>query len=101
MDILIEQLILNFLPDKNFFEYCIQSNVNIVQYLKKKYSIGIGIGIGFLMKRPDLLNKIKSINKDEVLNLVRLKKPDVYAVLNTPRGKVWWAHQNIKKMFEV
>lgn len=100
MNPLFEEIFLKCFGSKERLMQYIAQDIDLAQYVKNRYSMWIALAVGFLSNRSNLLNELKSITKQDILDLLKRKRPDLYQVLQTEEGKRWFQKQNFSKFFQ-
>lgn len=96
---IIEEIILLCLGEPKRLQEYISQDIDLIKYVKEKYYYLFGLILKLSSNRPELVEGSKSLTKEKVLELLRIKRPDLYAVLQTPEGQVWWAKQDFSQFF--
>ncbi|OQX87754.1 MAG: hypothetical protein B6D55_02275 [Candidatus Omnitrophica bacterium 4484_70.2] len=78
----------------------IEKDLDLVEYVKSKYGVWMGIVMGFLAGKPHLLQQLKNITTSDLLKMIKETRPDIYKVLETDKGKKWIEKQDLSKFFQ-
>ena len=100
MNSLLEEVFFKCLGSKEKLMQYIAQDIDLAQYIKAKYGNYILLGLAFLANRQDILNELKSITHKDILELLKRKRPDLYQVLQTEKGKKWFKKQDFNKFFQ-
>ena len=79
----------------------IENNLDLVEYVRSKYGVWMGIAMGFLTGKPHLLQQLKNISVADLLKIIREVRPDIYKILETDKGRRWIEKQNLSKFFQL
>jgi len=98
---IIEEIILLCLGSQMRAKEFITQDIDFVKYLKKKYYYLFGLILKLASNRPELIEEAKVLTKEKILELLRIKRPDIYTVLQTPEGRIWWEKQDFSQLFTI
>ncbi len=100
MNALIEEIFLKCLGSAEKLKQYISQDIDLINYIKTKYGVLIGLAAGFLANRKDLLNELKSITHGDILEFLKRRRPDLYQILQTEEGKNWFKKQKFENFFK-
>jgi len=96
---IIEEIFLKCLGSKERLIQYINQDINLAEYVQSKYGFYLNLALMFLRNRPYIINQLKSITKEDILDLLKRRRPDLYQVLQTKKGKEWLKKQDFSKFF--
>ena len=96
---IIEEIILLCLGEPIRLQEYITQDIDLIKYVKEKYYYLFGLILKLSSNRPELVEESKSLTKERVLELLRIKRPDLYVILQTPEGLAWWEKQDFSQFF--
>lgn len=99
MNSIIQEFIIFCLGSKERLLEYIKNDVNLAKYTKEKYYYLIALAMKFISPRPELIEEAKLITPEKVLELLKAKRPDLYEVLITEEGKLWFQKQDFSQFF--
>lgn len=98
----IEQAVILFLDNPQLLKDFIDQKVDLVRHIKEKYYLLYAFLVKFAQNHPNLAEQAKTMTKDNILELLKTKKPEFYKIIMThPGGKEWWASQDLSKFFSI
>lgn len=97
---ILEQVILLCLGKPERLREYIDTDTDLVKYIKEKYFYLFGLAVKVTSSRPKLIEEAKAINNESILRLLKEKRPDLYTVLTThPNGMGWLNAQRFQDLF--
>jgi len=96
---IIEEIILLCLGEPKRLQEYISQDIDLIKYVKEKYYYLFGLILKLSSNRPELVEGSKSLTKEKVLELLKIKRPDLYTVIQTDEGWAWWAKQDFSQFF--
>jgi hypothetical protein len=103
----MDELLYNFLIliinsiNKDKLKLFIKNNVNLIQFVKEKYYYLYPVAVKIATARPKLIEEAKKLTHQEILEIIKAKRSDIYEILNTEEGKKWFFSQDFSKFFVI
>ncbi len=72
----------------------VKFNIPLASYVKTRWSNYLDL-IKTLLP-PQTLQELKNVNYEEVLEEIKMLRPDIYSILNTPEGLKWLKNQKLE-----
>ena len=96
----LEQVILLCLGTPERLREYIDTDTDLVKYIKEKYFYLFGLAVKIIPSKPRLIEDAKAINNESILKLFEERRPDLYTVLTThPNGLEWFNAQRFQDLF--
>lgn len=96
---ILEQIILLCLGKPERLREYIDTDTDLVRYIKEKYFYLFGLAVKITSSRPELIEEAKVINNESILKLLKEKRPDLYAVITShPNGMEWLNAQRFQDL---
>lgn len=87
---LLPDIIIFCLGKKERLREYISQDVNLSSYVKQKHPYYIALAHLIALKQPGLAEQAKTLSHESVLELIKVRRPDLYSVIATPEGKKWF-----------
>lgn len=88
----LEELFLLCMGNKERLKYYIDNDINLWEYVSENYPIFVQFGKNLATIRPDLKQEASNITHQDLLDLLKKKRPDLYQVIDS-EGMEWFRKQ--------
>jgi len=101
MNSIIQEVIFLCLGSSDRLKFYIANQVDLAKYVKEKYYFIIALVIKFISPRPELIEEARLITAEKILESLKIKRPDLYEVLITEEGRIWFEKQDLSQFFAI